>query len=363
MTRRIFLTTLFVLLVLSLTYPSYAEDPFYDGPILIDSIFVHVVLDEDAQVEAQYTLVNSSKETTQVSVTFAESSIGFLLRDSPIEDPLAFRPGESKTITLRITTGIEGESLRSFSFNPSVLFDRKRHSQVVNFHSTTIVLPEGVDRFISETQATAHREVDETGRAVYTWEYFSLYPTTFYLMWSAMDVDLQLLKQVQPARITKPDQALTITVTLENHGDQPVNNVSLVDDFDPAEFEAIQPEGEFIHSESSDSDPHFYWRAAIDQLEPGEVKSYEYEVRYVGDVSMIHNFTIKPCTALVDGNMVSISNRVTISKLVGAVKVFPEVEAPQETVETPSIPPLLIVGGLIGVAFIFIGLYLAWRRR
>jgi hypothetical protein len=363
MIRRMLLTSTFVLVVLSWVYPSHAESPLYDGPILIDSIIVHVMLDEDAQVEAKYILVNSIKETAQVSLSHSDNSAELTVRDSPIQDPLIFRPGESKTITLRITTGIEGENLRSFSFNPSVLLDGKRHSQVVNFYTTTVVLPEGVERFISETQTNVHREIDETGRAVYTWEYFSLYPTTFHLMWSAMDVELQLLKQVQPARITKPDQVLTIFVTVENHGDQVVNNISLVDDFDPTEFEAIQPVGEFIHSESSDSEPHFYWRVDIDQLERGEVKSYEYEVRYIGDVSMIHNFTIKPCVARVDGNMVSISNPVSLSKLVGAVKVFPEIEAPQEIVETPSILPLVIVGGALGIALIFIGLYMAWRRR
>jgi hypothetical protein len=352
------------LLSLSWTKPVSAITPFYDGHIIVDDISTHITLDDSAQIVVEYTLVNTTKEPVQVSTRYADTSAKLSQDGMDLVDPLAFDPGEVKKITLHTKVEIQGENLRSFSFNPNLTFDGKRHGLPVTHLLTTVVLPSGINRFVSEPEIAFEKAIDEAGRIVYSWEQFDLYPSTIRLSWSVSGIDLRIIKQVQPAQITEPNQILHFSVSVVNEGDQAVENISLEDDFDPLEYKTVGSQSALWLSESPESDSRLFWQVEIDRLQPGELKSYDYKLRYIGDVSMIHGFTIKPCMACVDGDLVAISNRVAMDKLVGAVKVSPEAEVPQDQPCWGNLIFLLsIVGGAAGLALATAGILLTLRRR
>ena len=352
-----------------------AQSPFYEGPILVDTIQLQIDLEEDAHVDAEYVLVNTSKQASQVSITHIDPYASLTQGEVALEDPVSFHPGEVITISLASNLEIMSEMSKSITFNPNLLFDGTRHGQVVNTYSIKVLLPLGVQRLISEYQVGATMDKNVESRTVYTWEYFSLYPTTFHVMWSELGVDVRILKQVEPQKITEPDQELTLSLSVINDGNDAIHDLSLADDFNPAEYEPIEPLGDFTRVEEEDSDPRLYWQVDLEALDPGETRTFEYAVRYVGDVSLIHGMWIKPCVARVNGHIVSLSNPVHVNKLVGAVKVPTGGETPKAvdvstedetpTVVTPPlwIPIIITLGAVAGIVLIGVGLSMSRRRR
>jgi len=375
MKRILILATLLASLTFLWRPTANAQSPFYEGSILIDSIQLQIDIKQDAQVEAEYVLVNTSKEIVQVSLNHDNSNTSLAQGELALEDPVAFGPGEVITISLTSNLMIEGDVSKSITFDPNLLFDSMRHGQVVNTYSIKVLLPPGVQRLISEFQVGATRENNPDDRILYTWEYFSLYPTTFHVIWSELGADLRVQKQIEPLNITEPDQELHVTLSLMNDGDETVTGINLMDDLDPAEYEPIEPLDDFTLVSDADSDPRLYWQADLETLAPGETRTFEYAVRYIGDVSMIHGMWIKPCVARVDGHMVATSNPVHMNKLVGAVKVDTDGETPlaemtPESIEPPEdvppplwIPIIITIGGVIGIVLIGVGLNMVRRRR
>jgi hypothetical protein len=195
--------------------------------------------------------------------------------------------------------------------------------------SVTVWLPEGVQKILHSDNELTRHPPSENGRVAYSWEEFNLYPTSFTILWSTQQIDLS------------------------------------VKDFVPSEFEAVEPEEEFWFPEVEESDPHLYWAKRIDELQPGEVMTVQYVLKYIGDTSMVHTIQLKPCRVTAGGFLVGVSDRVSLYQRVGVtIDTEMEIEAP---VEEAAIPPtwllIAIVGAAFGFGLILLGAFIAWRRR
>lgn len=317
-----------------------ASGLFYDGNVTAESINANIVIDTNALISVEYTLVNEGDEDENIVLGFNGKN-----------ETVFIKQKEKKTINLTYTATVDGDVTKIFSFNPILTFNGKPNSKRVNTIFSEIVLPSGIQKIIWTNKNYASKGVNTNGRVYYSWADSDIYPTTVIVKWSTLDVDLNIIKDASPQEIKLPNQTISIKIIIENKGGKEVNNITLTDDYVPSEFEAIEPIDEFFMSGGNTSDPRLFWKKNIDKLSPNEVKNITYSIKYIGDISQIYNFELKPCVLLVNGNLIGVSNEVTISRMVG-------VGAGKEKTETPEFPItyliiiiVIIVIGLIIVLF------------
>lgn len=332
----------FVLIVaLCLVQTASASGLFYDGSVTAESINANIVIDTNAIISVEYTLINEGDEDENIVLGFNGKN-----------ETVFIKQKEMKTINLTYTATVDGDVTKTFSFNPILTFNGKPNSKRVKTFFSEIVLPGGIPKIIWTNKNYASKGVNNDGRVFYSWAYNDIYPTTLTVKWSTLDVDLSIIKEAYPQQITAPNQTINIKIIIENKGSKEVNNITLIDDYVPSEFEAIEPMDElFFMSGGNTTDPRLFWKKNIDQLRPNEVRNITYSIKYIGDVSQIYNFELKPCVVIVNGNLIGVSNEVTISRMVG-------VGAGKEKTETPEFPIpylviiiVIIVLGLIIVLF------------
>jgi len=313
-----FLLTLVTVFTLLHFQTVAASSLFYEGAVIVDSISTYIKIDNNkAEVMTEYVLINEGGKEESVDLGFSHSSARLLVDNNEIENPIAFEPEEEKVITLDYTADVGGETTKMLSFDPTLTFNCKANSQRVKIFFVEILLPEGIEKIIWSNKDYYDNGVDKDGRAFYLWVYDSVYPTTLSIKYSTLDINLGVVKEASPKKITTPNEKINISITIENKGDGVVNDIVLSDDFVPSDFEAVEPLEEFITTESNTSDPRLFWVKDIEQLKPGETKTASYSVKYIGDVSQIYDFDLKPSIITVNGNLVGVSNTVTLSKMAG----------------------------------------------
>ena len=366
MQRRMIIGILFCLFMSACPHRTLADSPFYEGEIVIESVEASVNIEDQANVEIEYILVNRSEAETSVNLDILMPDADVSIDGEEFSNPLVFGPGEVKNLIVCAVIEPQGEDTKTLAIPTNLALDGKFHAERTKLWVVRATLPEGVRGIILASKEPTGQGENEDGRFFYTWEYVNIYPTTLDFKWSVLDLALDLEKRVSPEKITQPDQILTIEVQIKNSGDQVVENVLLLDDYVPTDFEAVEPLGELFIPETEESDPHLFWAKEISLLGAGEQRSFQYKLKYTGDVSVIHDLELKPCRVMVEGRLVSVSNLVRINKLVGAGQ---EVE-PQEDLEK-SVPfplwavfTLAFVGIALGAFMIFRGLSLArWGKR
>jgi hypothetical protein len=365
MQRLKILGMLLCLFVSTYPYRVFADSPFYDGEIVIEAVEASVDIEEEAIVEIDYLLMNRAEEETSVNLEILMPDAEVLIDGEEWVNPVVFDPGEMKSLVVSAVLEPQGEDTKSLAVPTNLFLDGKLHAERSKLWVVRITLPEGVHGIILASKEPTAQGTKQDGRISYTWEYVNIYPTTLDLKWSVLDVDLGLEKKVSPVKITEPDQVLTIDVQIKNSGDQEVENILLLDDYVPTDFEAVEPLQELFTPETTESDPHLFWLKEIPRLKAGEEQSFQYKIKYTGDISVIHDLEIKPCRVMVEGRLVDVSNLVRINKLVGAGL---EAEA-QEDLEKPAPFPLwgictLALGGTaLGGFLIYRGFLLARRGK
>jgi len=365
MTFKIAKTMFLVFIYLASFRTADAESMFYDGDIIIDSIIAYVRIEAEADIFMEYTLTNRGEEEESVDLAFFQTPVTLWFGDDEVVNPVTFAPYEEKTLTLSFTADIRGENTKAFTLNPTLTLDDKLSSERVESIRVDMILPQGVKNIISSNKNNYRTSMNESGRLLYSWDSKDTYPTNIDILWSTLDVVLSVSKAASPQRITEQDQAITVEVIIENMGDREVSNIVLVDDFLPTDFEAVEPLQELFIPEGDESDPRLFWMKEIEQLQPGESKVFHYTVRYIGDVSTIVVISLEPCTVMVDGNLISVSNEVRMRKMVGASLAEEAPEVIEELPEGPSIlfVILVAVGVMAGMAMIVAGFVIAKRRR
>jgi hypothetical protein len=365
MQRQRIIGTLLCLFISACPHRTFADSPFYDGEIVIESVEASVNIEEEANVEIEYILVNRSEVETTVNLDVLIPDADVSIDGKEFLNPLVFDPGEVKNLVVSAVIEPLGEDTKTLAIPTNLALDGKFHAERTKLWVVRATLPEGVRGIILASKEPTEQGENEDGRITYTWEYVNIYPTTLDFKWSVLDLALGLEKRVFPEKITEPDQILTIEIQIKNLGDQVVENILLLDDYVPTDFEAVEPLGELFIPETAESDPHLFWAKEILLLEAGEQQSFQYRIKYTGDVSIIHDLELKPCRVMVEGRLVSVSNLVRISKLVGAGQ---EVEL-QDDLEKPAPFPLwavftlAFVGIALGAFMIFRGLSLAKRGK
>jgi hypothetical protein len=359
-------TTFLAPLVLATLQMFSADGPFYTGKVVIETIDAHISIDDNATVIVEYTLVNEGDKEESIDLAFQQFPVQLWIGDEAVQNGVSFNPTEKKIITLAYVTDVEGETTKAFSFNPALTFNGQVNSTRVKTTLVEILLPYGIHHLIGSNKEWTYEEVGLNNRVSYRWAYNDVYPTTLTVQWSTLDIDLSVQKNASPQKITEPNQILNIEILVQNKGDLAVNNIVISDDYVPYEFEAYEPLEEFSLQESTQSDPRLYWVKQIEVLQPGESRSLNYSVRYVGDVSQIFDFDLRPCIVLVEGNLIGVSNTLTLSKMVGA-EAAGEEGATEPSVTPKHLDPLffgiIAIAVVIGVGLIVTGIILTKRRR
>jgi len=347
--------------VLCLVQTVSVSELFFDGDIMIDSIIANIEIGDNATVFVQYTLINEANKEETVDLAFSQLPVQLWIGDEKLENPVVFKPKEEKTIKLGYITSVGGNTTKVFSFNPTLTFNGEPNSKRVRSSSVGILLPDGIKKIIGAKKEYYSKEVGMKGRVLYKWIDNDIYPTTLTIRWSTLDVNLDIVKKASPQKITAPNQTITVEITLENMGDKEVNNIILTDDYVPSDFEGVEPLEEFTIPKVNASDPRLFWIKGIRKLQPGEIRTISYSVRYIGDVSQIYDFDLKPSTVIVNGHLVAVSNEVTISKMVGATLVEEAPEVPEKTKGFPT--QYLVIGAIIAIIAVLAVAYLIKSRK
>jgi hypothetical protein len=340
---------------------AYASELFYSGDIIVDSIVADVSIDTNATVIVEYKLVNEGEKEETVDLAFSGFPVQLWVGDEKLYNPVVFKPKEEKIIKVTYTTTVGGETTKVFSFNPTLTFNGRANSKRVKSFFVEILLPMSIKKIIGANKDYYGKGVNEEGRVFYVWAFDDIYPTMLCIRWSVLDVDLSVEKKASPQKITVPNQVITVEIILANKGGKEVYNIVLIDDYVPSDFEAVEPLEEFIVPPGNQSDPRLFWIREIGKLKSGEIRTITYSVRYIGDVSQIYDFDLKPSTVIVNGHLVAVSNEVTMSKMVGATLVEEAFEVPEKQEGFPT--QYLVVGAIIAIIALLAVVYLMRRRK
>lgn len=353
------------LMILFAVQTGSAQDLFYSGAIIIDDIEVAVDIGDEAAISGEYVLTNRGEAEETVTLGIPENEAAFWEGDDPITGPITFQSGETRSVRSSYSVPVEGAGTRTLSFTPAITINGAFHPEPPARVSVTLWLPEGVQKILHSNKELTYHPLGENGRAAYSWEAFNVYPTSFTMLWSTQQLDLGVEKSVTPSRIEELDQQITVQLVIQNHGDEAIEDVVLMDDFVPSEFEGVEPMDEFWTPEVEESDPHLYWARHIDELRPGEEMTVQYVLKYIGDTSTVHTIQLKPCRVTAGGLLVGVSNIVPLYQRVGVtIDTETGVEAPVEEAGIPQAWFLIaILGAALGVVLILAGAFVAWRRR
>jgi len=336
-----------------------ATELFYTGGVEIDSIGIRVEVDDKATLKAVYLLTNYGDGAEEVNLRFAQCPASLWADGEELHNPLVFKPGESKSINLTCKLDIAGETTKRLYIDPTLLFDGNPNSKPTKALLIKVLLPEGVDELISASDEP-DEEGFEGGRKFYTWSGIGIYPTPLSLIWSTLQVDIDVQKKASPQKITAPDQVIKVEITIKNNGNTSVNNIILSDQYVASDFEAVEPLDEFSRRESILS-----WMKKIDSLAPGESRTLAYSVKYIGFSPRNYDFYLKPCVMVIDGHLASMSNKVRMSQegegALPSATLKTSVEAEAARIHYPSIP---MIAGVVFLLAILGGIgYFVRRRR
>ncbi len=343
-----------------------AADLFYSGDVVIESVGINIDIDdEDATLTAVYLLRNQGSIEEQVDLQWADPSASLTLDGETLVNPVTFNPGERRAINVAFNLKNAGETTKTLSIDPAMLFDGKPHAEPAGTVLIEALLPEGVNALAWASQEPDEESMDG-GRALYTWKAAGLYPTSLTLKWSTLGIDLSIEKSANPKEITEQDQIITIQLTLNNNGDTALENIYLVDQYVLSDFEMVEP-----LVESGTRENILYWEKHISSLGPGEKTTASYSVKYIATIPQIYEFDLNPTVVTVDGHLVSVSNKVRIKQSVELPLLTPEA-TPAEPATTPEPAedetegfPWVLVIGIIVAALIIIAVvsYVLLKRK
>ena len=335
-----------------------ASDLFYTGDIIIDSIAIRVEADDEATANAIYLLTNYDCYNEEVDLQFAQSPVPLEVDGEELSNPVVFKPWEKKSINLTDNLNITGETTKTLSLDPTMLFNGKPNSEPTKALLIKVFLPQGINSL-----AWANQEPDEEGfedgRKFYSWSGVDIYPTILCLKWSTLQVKLSVEKSVTLREITTPNQIIDIEINLHNKGDTTVNRISLTDQYVAFEFTAVDPLREF-----GEYGPWLLWTKNINSLEPGETRTLAYSVKCVGFSSESYDFDLRPCVVTVDGHLAVVSNKVRMSQRGAAIPAPTDSDVPTESEAEPlHLPSLPLLGGITLIVAVVRGGYLIWKRK
>ncbi len=336
-----------------------AQQLFYEGPVVIDTVSAEVVLFNQAEVQIHYVLVNRGEELETVELSYVDAMVPLIEAGLEMSNPVTFEPGEIKEIQVQYQDVIDGTLLQSFAFDPSLTFNGLRNLARVNEFSARVVLPPGIDGLLGSNKDYIEEEHLEDDRVAYLWQQFDLYPTSLSLRWTLIEASLRLEKSASVQTINEPNTVFEVTIVVENQGQETLENLTLRDDYIPSDYESVDDEDSLNLETYQESDSRLVWQVLIDSLAPGETASFSYQLRYLGDASTPIHFNLKPCSALSQGVLVAVSSAVPM-RVVGSTEP-PSAASLAAPFSWPLV--LLAFSAGIGLALLGVGVFQAFRRR
>lgn len=283
---------------------------FYTGDIRIESIDAYVDIQDDAIVNVNYILKNYASEERAVNLAFPP--IDALIDDGGFVNPLIFDAYEEKSIDMAYAFNVNGQDERAFSFKPNIYFNGMIHSKRTGTYDIEIKLPLDINKLLRSSKEPTSIGT-EAGRTVYYWHFEDKYPTTLYIKWSTVDVDVELSKSATE-EITEYNQPIDVTIKIENKRDVGVEGIVLFDEFPSALFEPIGPMEDFIVNEINGTIKGYGFLKLVNNLGPNEVQEFSYSIRKI----LHSNTKLSPALAKIGESVVAISNDVTVeSRLCG----------------------------------------------
>lgn len=304
--------------------PAGAQSIFYEGDVIVESISAKITLSDQAVVETEYVLLNQGDQEERISVQLADPVAKENLVYFFVPDPVTIQPEERKILLSKYALPLPEGDFPSFTYNLALEFDGKPLAHSANQIDTEVILPEGVRQITGSNKTFTNPEVDDQGRAHLFRRALNQFPTRTVLKWNRLGLQLRADKSVQPQKITEANQTLEVHLVVENTGDLPLESLRLQDSFSPSMYEGVSPEEEFTLTDSDESDPRLLWEVEVPVLEVGEQKTFDYTLRYLGDVSQIYDFDVEPTVVLWNGRAVALSNSVRMANLTGAQEVKPK---------------------------------------
>ena len=362
MMNRLFLWIALGLLFLGVkTSCAEAQGTYYDGNIVVDSIHASIIIDQDAALRAEYTLINRGDTDEEIELDHPSPTVILTIKDEELVNPLSLKPYEEVLVAATDTIPVGPSPYQTVTFIPSLLFNGMRNAERAKEFKVQFTMPEGVEQIVGSNTEWTSTSFNDSGRLTLSWESYDRYPTMLSISWTTLDVDLYVSKTASPVRIENPEDVITVVVTIENRGEQIVEGIVLSDDFFPREFEPVEPQGSFTLTSSIESDPHIFWRQEILRLEPGQEESFTYQVRSLLSDQTVDDILLKPCQVRVEGILVAASNQSVVINDIGSISPKDQVPAAIAVPTWPII--LLILGSLLGVGFILTAIFLTIRNR
>lgn len=311
-----------------------ANDLFYSGDIVIDSIAISADIgDQEATVSAVYVLGNRGTETEEIYLEYGYSPASLQVDGETLENPVVFFPGDRKSVTVNFKINTTGETTKTLSLEPNLLFNGNMNSEPAALVTIKTLLPAGINGLAWVSQEPDEISI-ESGRKIYSWEDVDVYPTQLTLKWSTLAIELAVEKSASPAAIMQQNQVINIEITLTNNGDTELSDIRLVDQYAASHFGEIEPS-----VESSTLENLVFWQKTINSLGPGETIKLNYSVKYIWEVSQVHDFELKPAVVTVGGNLVSVSNEVRMKLETEPPSFTIETQIPAETGKSPMPEP------------------------
>jgi hypothetical protein len=346
----LFVCSIPVLLFAYISIPASAA-LFYTGGIVIDTLSVTIDVTDRADVTLEYELANQGDDAESASLTVSPANATALIDGSELSNPVAFEPGQRRTLMFSYSLSLPDADYQSVLFAPMLLFDGMASAGTTGKYDIKLILPDGIER-ITYSNMSYDDTSTQDGRLVLLWEITDIYPTPFSVSWTTLDVDIAATKTVTPPGITTAGEVIEVEVTIENKGDNAVGNITITDSFYPGTFEAVSPLDEFELAQEEMSDPHLYWTKNIGSLEPGETVSYTYsvEVKALGLETRLDALVVS-----VNGIPVGVSNDVLL---------FSELEGRyQAQVSECEFPTMYVIIGVVVVAAIIASAFIIRSRR
>lgn len=331
---------LLVLCAMILCQGAFAGSLFYEGNVVVNAVRADVNIQNTADVNIVYVLVNPGQSREQVALKPAAGN-------GQVQN-IVIEPGQKKEVIFRYTVYSSGDKVRTLSLDPALLINGKPPAERAQSIAVTLKLPAGVPSLISSNRDFIAGRTDGEGRTTYVWTAEDLYPTTVTAKWSTLGTNLVLEKTLSPDKITAPDQECTVVLTIANRGNTAVQNIVVRDTFATSDFRGVSPPEEFVVKEGNDTGQRLIWEKAIPSLQAGQTITTQYRIRYTGQTTQVTDFRLQPAEVYAGGFLVASSGRVTVHQLTGAVRVPDKTPAPAIPLGMEVIISSVLLGAWLG---------------
>jgi len=284
----------FVFLILIVSNASAFE--IYSGNIEPMSAKVNIEISQSQiYVVSEYSFINQgdSDESVKLSFDGYSKKTDMTLNGKPFSGDLKLSSGERAKINLSYSLPLQ--ETEYFMLASSFLMDDKvvdsRFSEFsVNVHvlNSKIVLKSNSIQF--------NENPNEAGRNYY-YSAENIYPRliSFSIIDAALS-DIQLHRT--SSSVSRVGDTIEITSTISNDGEKRIENLEVQDTFLSSNFKPFD-EGSFTFV-GQNFEPFYLWKAKIDQLNPGEEKTFTYRLNVLNGV----NLKLHPLQLFADGRLV-----------------------------------------------------------